>query len=75
MQIDVGSERNELAMMPTKFKKLIWIKRGDYLLTSSAAEAIEAAGGDASVRYVIKAILTRPQIRHIIQIGKWCVPM
>ena len=77
-------------MMPTKFKKLIWIKRGDFVIVSASADgssggtdksdapsgasalsAPAAAADTFKVNYLIKHILTKPQIRHIQQAGVW----
>mmetsp|Transcript_37107 Transcript_37107/g.37783 ORF Transcript_37107/g.37783 Transcript_37107/m.37783 type:complete len:202 (+) Transcript_37107:166-771(+) len=59
----------ELAMMPNKFKKLIWIKRGDFVILSSDSDT----SGDSSskVRFMIKNILNKDQIKNIKRIGKW----
>jgi hypothetical protein len=100
-QVETGDGATELAMMPTRFKKLIWIKRGDFVILSassadstvgdSSAEesgemAVTASGGEApaapavaaaaaadsyKVNFMIKYILSKPQIRHIQQSGKW----
>ena len=34
-EISIGSEVLELAILPNKFKKLIWVKRGDYVIAST----------------------------------------
>jgi translation initiation factor IF-1 len=43
-----GSMRTELAMMPSKFKKLIWMKRGDYIIVSNSNVEVEVASDDVS---------------------------
>lgn len=35
--------RHELALMPSKFKKLIWMKRGDFIIVSNGDDAAAAA--------------------------------
>ena len=72
--------------MPTKFKKLIWIKRGDFIIaTTDASDEKEFALPDSAssvastnavidtskVQYIIKYILTKPQIKHIQDLGLW----
>jgi hypothetical protein len=57
------SPRRELVMMPNKFKKLIWIKRGDYLIvgTSTSVSSADAAGletATASLASTITATIT-----------------
>jgi len=51
-----SSMRNELAMMPSKFKKLIWMKRGDFIIVSNSntdvdllSAAADAAATDTTV--------------------------
>lgn len=85
-QVQTGSGDIELAMMPTKFKKLIWIKRGDFAILSASADLPAAENTDTTsaaatsmgtpaeafkVNYIFKHILTKPQIRHIQQVGLW----
>lgn len=76
-QLQLADGSSELAMMPTKFKKLIWIKRGDFVILSASAEAGErsasASGAVESfkVNFMIKHILTKPQVKHIQQVGLW----
>lgn len=53
-----------LASMPTKFRKNVWIKRGDYVMTEPIDE------GD-KVKAEIINILYRDQIKHIKENGLW----
>ncbi len=73
--------------MPTKFKKLIWIKRGDFIIATSdasedkefaisdsvstAASSLNSVADTTKVQYIIKHILTKPQIKHIQDAGLW----
>ena len=50
--------------MPTKFRRNIWIKRGDYIIVTPIAE-----GG--KVKAEITNILYKDQIRYIRSEGKW----
>lgn len=36
-----------LAILPTRFRKLIWVKRGDFLITSTSAGDFETSAGEA----------------------------
>lgn len=67
--LPLGEE--SLAMMPTKFRKLIWVKRGDYVMVSSAAADATTLQGEAKVRYLITHILSKEQIKHIQQNDLW----
>ncbi|XP_078671671.1 putative RNA-binding protein EIF1AD [Branchiostoma floridae x Branchiostoma belcheri] len=53
-----------LASMPTKFRKNIWIKRGDHVIVEPIEE------GD-KVRAEIQFVLYRDQIKYIIEEGAW----
>lgn len=65
------SGEQSLAMMPTKFRKLIWVKRGDYVMVDSALADATTAQGEAKVKYLITHILSKEQIKHIQENGLW----
>ena len=53
-----------LVSMPTKFRKNVWIKRGDYVVVEPIAE------GD-KVKAEIVQILYKHQIKYIKEQGQW----
>ena len=53
-----------LASMPTKFRKNVWIKRGDYVMVFHIAEG-------EKVKAEITHILLKPQIQYIQSQGLW----
>nr|CAG4645968.1 EOG090X0KPP [Lynceus sp. MCZ IZ 141354] len=53
-----------LVSMPTKFRRSIWIKRGDFIIVEPIAE-----GG--KVKAEVSHILMKDQIRYIKNQGKW----
>eukprot|EP00968_Pinguiococcus_pyrenoidosus_P025276 scaffold5800_cov189-Pinguiococcus_pyrenoidosus.AAC.4 len=59
-----------LALLPTRFHKLIWVKRGDFLIVEKAAGA-EEADADAGVGLRIKHVLYADQIKHLKEKGFW----
>ena len=81
----------ELAIMPTKFKNVIWVKRGDFVIVSSGdKESVSVEGGVVGVgggggvpsssakkgkadkvKFFIKCILNKDQIKHLKAIKKW----
>ncbi|XP_060081647.1 probable RNA-binding protein EIF1AD [Ylistrum balloti] len=63
---EVESENQEkfLVSMPTKFRKNVWIKRGDFVLVQPIEE------GD-KVKAEIITILYKEQIKYIKQEGLW----
>ncbi len=72
-EVQLPDGKEDLALMPSKFKKLIWVKRGDYLIVSGVlASDLEGSGSDSSkVHFVIKNILTYEQISNIHEQNKW----
>lgn len=63
---EVVTENDEkfLVSMPTKFRKNVWIKRGDFVLIEPIDE------GD-KVKAEIISILYKDQIKYIKEEGKW----
>jgi len=63
-----------LALLPNKFKNVIWVKTKDFVIVQgNGAEKAEAGGAasDAKVQYFIKHILTKEHVKHIQKIGLW----
>jgi len=63
-QVETCKGEKFLASMPTKFRKNLWIKRGDFVI----AEPIKEGG---KVKAEIVHILYKQNIEHIKQEGKW----
>ena len=65
--------QSSLALMPTKFHKLIWVKRNDFLIVTGAAGSYETSttGEEGKVQHMVSHILFREQVRHIKQVGMW----
>jgi probable RNA-binding protein EIF1AD len=73
----------QLAFLPTKFRKLVWIKRNDFVIVECGDEKDEedsnaekdkkekdsSSGG--GFRYVITHILYKDQVKHIKSKGLW----
>lgn len=58
--------------MPTKFNKLVWMKRGDYVIVSNAdGQFTTASGKQNGVECMIQHILMKDQINHIKKEEKW----
>ncbi|UXI16444.1 UDP-glycosyltransferase [Sarcoptes scabiei] len=53
-----------LVSMPSKFRRSIWIKRGDYLIVNSIEEGNK-------VKAEIHSILLKDHIRHLKNQNKW----
>lgn len=70
--LDDGEE--SLALLPTKFRKLIWVKRGDHLIVSGTShDFLTAAGDKGKVRFMVEHILYKDQVKHLKAEGLWCV--
>lgn len=66
------SGEKQLALLPTKFNKLIWMKRGDYVIvTESEGQFTTASGKQNGVSSLIEHILMKDQIHHIKKEGLW----
>lgn len=60
----------ELTLLPKKFHKLIWVKRGEYVIVlREVDEKVEETS--SKVRSVIQHVLTREQIRHLERLNLW----
>jgi probable RNA-binding protein EIF1AD len=71
--LDDGQEES-LALLPTKFRKLIWVKRGDHLIVSGAShDFLTAAGDRGKVRFMVEHILYKDQVKHLKAQGVWYV--
>ena len=61
-----------LAMLPTKFRSLVWVKRGDAVIVGTGGGQFETAGGgQGAVQYVISSVLYGPQVAHLKRAGLW----
>lgn len=75
---DISIRTPQLAFLPTKFRKLVWIKRNDFVIVQCGDEAETTTteeqtkeGGGAGFRYVISHILYKDQVKHIKSKGLW----
>lgn len=69
----------ELAILPTKFRKLIWVKRGDFIIVggddttkaSSEEQQQQQPSSKNKVRYMVRHILYKDQISHLKSLKLW----
>eukprot|EP00978_Attheya_sp_CCMP212_P004438 scaffold9688_cov60-Attheya_sp.AAC.9 len=62
----------QLALLPTKFRKLVWLKRNDYVIVRSGdAETDTTHNMEGGVRYMISKILYKDQVKHLKTKGLW----
>jgi probable RNA-binding protein EIF1AD len=73
-QFDVlvdGNSQPQLAILPSKFNKLIWVKRGDYCIVQTGEDSSEEETTSGGVRYLITHILYKDQIKHLKSKKLW----
>lgn len=66
------SGEHAIAMLPSKFRKLVWLKRGDYVIVSAASGSTQTSRGTSgAVTHAIEHVLYAPAIKHLRDIGRW----
>ena len=69
---DAKDRKPQLAILPTKFHKLVWVKRNDYVIVQTGND--DAANGkddDRGIRYIISHILYKDQVKHLKSKDLW----
>ena len=76
--VKLAGGRDVLAILPTKFCKLVWVKRGEFVVVSGVEDSVEeggdhetAEGTGNAIRHMIKHILYKDQIQHLKSKGLW----
>ncbi|GAU92822.1 hypothetical protein RvY_04855-1 [Ramazzottius varieornatus] len=64
-EVETSSGEIYLVSMPPKFRKTVWIKRGDFVLVEPISE------GDRVKGEIVNIIRTKQQIAYIASEGKW----
>ena len=71
-EVSFSDGSRTLAMLPSKFRKLVWLKRGDYIIVSGAEGSTQTARGTAgAVTHAIEHILYTDAIKHLRAKGQW----
>jgi probable RNA-binding protein EIF1AD len=61
-----------LAALPARFRKLVWLKRGDFVIVRGAEGTTQTARGTAgAVTHSIEHILYADAVRHLQSVGQW----
>ena len=73
IEVACGNGHAGLALLPQKFRKLVWVKRGDWVIVSGGAgKDIEVSDGkDGAVRYIVQHVLYKEQVRHLKKQKLW----
>jgi probable RNA-binding protein EIF1AD len=66
IEVEYPSKEKTLAMLPMKFNKLIWIKRGDYLIISTSH-----VSNRGKIKGLIRHVLLEQHVIHLKKVGIW----
>mmetsp|Transcript_15209 Transcript_15209/g.20115 ORF Transcript_15209/g.20115 Transcript_15209/m.20115 type:complete len:178 (+) Transcript_15209:43-576(+) len=64
IEVTEASGKNALCLLPQRFHRVIWIKRGDFLIVSVGDE-------EQRVRFQVEHVLQKDQIKHIKKQNLW----
>lgn len=71
-QVEDQHGNTGLCMLPTKFRKLVWVRKGEYVLVSkSDGDVSTAAGTKGSVTYMIERPILREHVKELVRAGTW----
>lgn len=65
--------KTQLAILPAKFHKLVWIKRNDLVIVQTGGEDLSAQDEKGGIRHIISYILYKDQIKHLKTENLWPV--
>ena len=68
-----GERMHQLAMLPKKYHKLVWIKRKDFVIVRGCLEGagVSKVENSNGIRYIITQVLYKDQVKHLKQEGFW----
>ncbi len=68
LQVKLATGEQTLCMLPAKFNKKLWVKRGGYLIVEHGG-----VDGGESVTGTIVSVLYEADVRHLKSLpGVWC---
>ena len=71
-EVESGDGSRSLARLPTKFHKLVWVKRGSFLVvSSSSADYLTSKGEAGKVVFNVKAVLLEEQVAALKEDPIW----
>jgi len=72
LEVEYPSGERQLCLMPAKFNKTIWVKRGNYVIVEPFIEQFKTLEAKASkLKARIVTILLRDQVKHLQKTGLW----
>jgi len=65
-----------VALLPTKFRNAVWVRKGGFLIVREADDEGNAAGAGSggaalAVRFIVEHVLFADQVRHLRAHGLW----
>lgn len=68
-----GERVPQLAILPNKFHKLVWVKRNDFVIVRGSQEesAISKVECSSGIRYMITHVLYKDQVKYLKEEGCW----
>eukprot|EP00980_Cylindrotheca_fusiformis_P005777 scaffold1203_cov117-Cylindrotheca_fusiformis.AAC.16 len=60
----------QLAILPTKFHKLVWVKRNDYVIVQTGDD-VSKDDDESGIRFMISHILYKDQVKHLRAKDLW----
>ncbi|KAF4043945.1 Translation initiation factor 1A / IF-1 [Phytophthora infestans] len=72
-EVEDANGAKSVTMLPTKFRKLIWVKRGDFLIVGEGdgGETTTATGKKGAVTSIVEHILYKEQIKNLKRKELW----
>jgi probable RNA-binding protein EIF1AD len=72
LEVRTADGATALALLPTKYRRLVWVKRGDFLICSQSDTEYETAAGAAGrVRFIVEHVLYPEQVSYLHTAGHW----
>jgi hypothetical protein len=69
VEVEFPNEERVLVMMPTRFQKLVWTKKNDFLIITTD----RSDQNRGKFKGIIEHILLPPHVKHLRKINKWPV--
>ena len=69
LEVCDASGCSSLALLPTRFKNVIWVKRGDFLIAATHVQDGEANA--SKMKFIVTHVLYPEQIKHIKKHDLW----
>jgi len=72
IEVEAASGMRALCLLPAKFRKLVWIKRGTFVIAAVSKNDYETTtGAKGRVKFTVAHILFKQQIKHLQEKGLW----